>query len=256
MPSAAPPEPSTAWSAPPSIVTLSDVEVHLWRAELDAGDEDGVARLGGTLAPDERARAASFVFAPDRRRFTVARAALRGVLARYLGVEPAAVPLGRTPEGRPTLRGPYAGAAEFSVSRSAGLALCAIARRRAIGIDVERIVRGVADDVSHDGILSASELAALRAMERAARDRAFFAVWTRKEAYAKARGLGLAMPFDRFSVSADPAAPALLAAADDDPARWTLQDVDAAPGYAGALAVEGTPARVLTWSWDAGLSGR
>lgn len=149
----------------------------------------------------------------------------------------------------------YAGALDFSVSRSAGLALCSVTRRRAIGVDVERIMRGVAEDVSHEGILSASELAALRTVPPGARDRAFFAVWTRKEAYAKARGLGLTMPFDRFSVSADPAMPALLAAADDDPTRWTLRDVEAAPGYAGALAVAGAPERVLTWRWS-GFSGR
>jgi 4'-phosphopantetheinyl transferase len=256
MPSAAPPEPATAWSAPPPIVALLDGEIHLWRAELDAGDEDDLARLGRTLAADERARAASFVLAPDRRRFTVARAALRAVLARYLDVAPAAVALARTAAGRPTLLTPHAGLLDFSVSRSAGLALCAVTRGRAIGVDIERIMRGVAQDVTHEGILSATELAALRAVEPAARDRAFFALWTRKEAYAKARGLGLALAFDRFSVSADPAAPAVLAAEDDDPTRWTLRDVDAAPGYAGAVAVAGAPARVLAWRWGADLSAR
>src|SRR3954464_14142328 len=103
MPSAAPPESAAAWTAPPPVLTLCAGEVHLWRADLDGGGEDEVPRLGRTLAPDERARAASFVFAPDRRRFTIGRAALRAVLARYLAVQPEAVALGRTPEGRPTL---------------------------------------------------------------------------------------------------------------------------------------------------------
>lgn len=256
MPSAAPPEPSTAWSAPPSVLTLCAGEVHLWRADLDGGGDDDVMRLSRTLAPDERARAASFVFAPDRRRFTVGRAALRAILGRYLDVEPAAVALGRTPAGRPTLLGAHAGALAFSVSRSAGLALCAVTAASPIGVDVERIMRGVAEDVAHDGILSSAELVALRALGPETRDRAFFVVWTRKEAYAKARGLGLAMPFDRFSVSVDAAVPALLAADDDDPARWTLRDVDAGPGYAAALAIEGTLERMPTWSWVEDLSGR
>ena len=125
MPSAAPPEPSIAWSPPPPVLTFCAHEVHVWRAELDGGGETDVERLATTLAPDERARAASFVFAPDRRRFTLGRVALRSVLARYLDVEPGAVTLGRTPEGRPALIGALAGALHFSVSRSAGLALCA-----------------------------------------------------------------------------------------------------------------------------------
>jgi 4'-phosphopantetheinyl transferase len=256
MPSAAPPEPDTVWSAPPPGLTLRAGEIHLWRTELDGRSEDDVARLHRTLASDERARAARFVFAPDRRRFTVGRAALRAILARYLETAPDTVVLGRTPEGRPTLVGTQTGALAFSVSRSAGLAVYAVTSGRAIGVDIEHIVRGVAADVTHEGVLSPDEIAALRALAPEARDRAFFVVWARKEAYAKARGLGLALPFDRFSVSADPAAPALLAADDDDPARWTLRDVDVAAGYASALAVEGRPERALTWSWAPELSAR
>jgi 4'-phosphopantetheinyl transferase len=256
MPSAAPPEPSTAWSAPPPVLTLCAHEVHVWRAELDGGGETDVERLALTLAPDERARAASFVFPPDRRRFTLGRVALRSVLARYLDVEPGAVTLGRTPEGRPTLTGALAGALHFSVSRSAGLALCAVAIGRDIGVDVERIMRGVVEDVVADRVLSPAEVTALRALPPAARERAFFAVWTRKEAYAKARGLGLALPFEEFTVSTDPATPALLAADDDDPARWTLRDLDAGPGYAAALAIDGPIARVLAWQWAPDLSSR
>src|SRR5439155_228254 len=116
MPSAAPPEPSTAWSPPPPVLTLCAHEVHVWRAELDGGGETDVERLATTLAPDERARAASFVFPPDRRRFTLGRVALRSVLARYLDVEPGAHATGRRrrrpgtldaarPRRRPRLRG-------------------------------------------------------------------------------------------------------------------------------------------------------
>ena len=256
MPSAAPPEPETAWSAPPAPLTLNVDDVHLWRADLDVGTEEDVAQLAATLAPDERARAASFVFAPDRRRFVVGRAALRAVLGGYLGIAAAAVSLGRTPQGRPTLLGVHARALAFSISRSAGLALCAVTLGRDIGVDVERIMRGVASDVVHDGVLSPAEVAALRALGPEARDRAFFTVWTRKEAYAKARGLGLSLPFERFSVSADPAAPALLTAEDDDPARWTLRDVEAGAGYAAALAVGGALESLKTWSWTPGLSAR
>jgi len=250
-------EPSTTlWSAPSSFREPADDEVHVWRADLDGLADGDVERLAGTLAPDERARAASFVFAPDRRRFVVGRAALRAVLGGYLGLAPAAVSLGRSPQGRPTLLGAQAGTLDFSISRSAGLALCAVTLGRDIGVDVERVMRGVAGDVVHDGVLSPGEVAALRALGPEARDRAFFTVWTRKEAYAKARGLGLSLPFDRFSVSLDPAAPALLSADDDDPARWTLRDVEAGAGYAAALAVSGPLEDVRTWSWTPGVSGR
>ena len=244
------------WAAPAAFVEPSVGEVHVWRSELDAVADDDVERLAGTLAADERARADSFVFAPDRRRFIVGRAALRSVLAGYLGIAPAAVALGRTPQGRPTLTGAHAGALAFSVSRSAGLALCAVTIGRDVGVDVERIMGGVAQDLLHDRVLSPAELTALRALAPAARERAFFAVWTRKEAYAKARGLGLSLPFEQFTMTTDLGAAALVAAADDDPLRWTLCDLEAGPGYAAALAVEGTLGRVLAWEWTPALTAR
>ena len=256
MSSAARPDPVASWGPPPARLTPCCHSVDVWRCDLDAVGDADVDRLADTLAPDERARAASFVFAPDRRRFTVARAALRAVLAKYLDVAPTAVALGRHPQGRPTLLGTAASALAFSVSRSAALALCAVASRRDIGVDIERIVRGVADDVVHDRVLSRTEVTALRRLSPDRRDRAFFAVWTRKEAYAKARGLGLALPFERFSVSTDLDAPALLTAEDDDPARWTLRDLDAGAGYAAALAADGAVESLRTWSWTPELSAR
>ena len=72
----------------------------------------------------------------------------------------------------------------------------------------------------------------------------------------KARGLGLALPFERFTVSTNPDAPALLIADDDDPGRWTLRDLDAGPGYAAALAVTGGLPGVSTWEWTPDLSAR
>ena len=244
------------WSAPSAFAEPAVDEVHVWRAELDGLAGEDVERLFATLSADERARANSFIFSPDRRRFTVGRAALRAVLGRYLGVAPDTVTLGRTPQGRPTLLGAQAGALAFSVSRSAGLALCAVAIRRDIGVDLERIMAGAAPDVVHDRVLSPAEVTALRALTPAARERAFFAVWTRKEAYAKARGLGLSLPFEQFTVSTALEAPALLDAADDDPGRWTLRDVDAGPGYAAALAIAGELGRVRGWRWSPGLSAR
>jgi 4'-phosphopantetheinyl transferase len=254
-PTTLPEAPAFSWGPLPSRVVLPVGEVHLWRADLDAVGDADLVRLTGLLTDEERARAASFVLPPDRRRFTVARAALRDVLARYLPIPPADVTLGRTAAGRPTLTGATAGALGFSVSRSAAMALVAVTLGEDIGVDVERIVRGIAQDVADGRVLSAAEVAALHALPPSARERAFFAVWTRKEAYAKARGLGLGLPFDGFTVSSDPQAPALLAATDDDPERWTLRDLDAGGDYAAALATAREVARVVGWEWT-GLSAR
>jgi 4'-phosphopantetheinyl transferase len=80
---------------------------------------------------------------------------------------------------------------------------------------------------------------------------AFFACWTRKEAYIKARGIGIALGLDRFEVSLAPGRPATLLVAPEEPeavARWRLVALAPGEGYAGALATDGT-ARLTCWQW-------
>jgi 4'-phosphopantetheinyl transferase len=222
-------------------------EVHVWRADLDALS---VLDFKPMLDETERTRAAAFVFTGDRQRFTVARGLLRSILARYLGGEGSSVPLAMTANGRPVLAGNAAGILSFSASRSGGVALFALTTGGEVGVDVERMRPGPVDDALAGRVLSGAEMAGLQTLPAAVRDRAFFVLWTRKEAYAKARGLGVGLALDRFTVSVgEPAG--LLAAEDDDPGRWTLVDVDAGPGYAAALAVEGRLERVSRFTWPA-----
>lgn len=224
----------------------------MWRLDLDAADAE-VERLARTLSDDEQARAARFAFPRDRRRFVVARGGLREILGRHLCVEPAALGLALTREGKPVLAGPAGAAAlRFSVSHAGSLAVYALTLGLDVGVDVERLERGPAAELLASRALSARESAALEALPPDERERAFFTVWTRKEAYAKARGLGLALSFQGFSVSADARHPALLEAEDDDPARWTLADLDVGADYAAAVAVAGAGARVTRGRWAIG----
>lgn len=213
-------------------------EIHLWWVALDRTVADE-ARLRALLTEDERARAAAYARAVDRRRFLVARAVLRRLLGRYLDAPPAAVPLAYGPRGKPHVTG--RADLRFNVSHSAGLALIGVARGREIGVDVER----VRDDVDIEAFAARSfsprELAALRALEAPARRRAFFDCWTRKEAYIKARGDGLAIPLDAFDVSVAPGERATLLEVRADPLeahRWSLIAPVAPAGFAAAVAVE------------------
>jgi len=241
--------PIPAWGAPPDPPAPGDDDVHVWRAGLDVTPERARA-LGATLSPDERARADRFRFEWDRGRSIAARGALRAILARYLDADPRALIFQYNPHGKPALAGVYGDALRFNLSHAGGLALYAVARGREVGIDVERI----ADDVEIDALaarfFAPEETRGLAALPPEARRGAFFRCWTRKEAYVKARGLGLALPLDLFAVSVAPGEPARLSwAPEGDPARWSLRDLDPDPGYAAALAVEGDPARVLLWQW-------
>lgn len=102
-------------------------------------------------------------------------------------------------------------------------------------------------------MFSPHEQQALGGVLLAKRDAAFFNCWTRKEAYIKALGDGLAYPLERFSVSLIPDAPAKLEDVQDNPAeakRWSLTALAPAPGYAAALATEGRRARLRCAQWQ------
>jgi 4'-phosphopantetheinyl transferase len=210
--------------------------------------DDHVARLPAhtdLLDPGERARADSYTFAEDRRRFVITRAFLRLTLADTLRTAPSALTFDYAPQRKPFLMWPREGRAlHFNVSHSGDHAVIATAWHRPIGVDVER-VRGDIDYAQiAERVFSPRERAALAGVDPAARADTFFQVWTRKEAYVKAQGLGLSIPLDSFDVAHDGIAqteisPESLLATRPDPdeaARWSVRALAAPRGYAAALA--------------------
>jgi 4'-phosphopantetheinyl transferase len=233
---------------PPRALHVRPDHVDVWATALDPAPSTQ-ARLEHWLDADERARAARFVFPRDARRFRVARGTLREILGGYLGVAPAAVRFVYAAAGKPAVAMPEArGAVEFNVSHSGEVALYAIGGAGRIGVDVEQI-RPLADlEALAERSFSAAERRALLALSPAEREPAFFACWTRKEAFIKALGDGLSYPLDAFTVSFTAGAPARFVEIRGEPAtaaRWTLAALDVGAGYAAAVAVDGPV--TVTW---------
>ncbi|MGH7308851.1 MAG: 4'-phosphopantetheinyl transferase family protein [Candidatus Rokuibacteriota bacterium] len=225
-------------------------EVHVWLASLTA--TPGARRaLWEILDENERARALAFRFPVHRQRFVAARGTLRLILGRYLGHAPARLRLGADPNGKPVLA---SGALDlqFNVSHSEDLAIFAVAQGRQVGVDVER-VRGDLDiEAIARRTFSALEVDALWSLPRPSRTSAFFACWTLKEAYLKARGDGLAVPLDAFAVSIGAGGPARLLevrGAPEDPRRWSLRTLAVDGPYQAAVAVEGHDWHLRQWRW-------
>jgi 4'-phosphopantetheinyl transferase len=217
--------------------------VSVWRASL-AADDAALARFGATLSAPEQERAARFAYPRERNAFVASRGLLRALLPRYAGGTPAALAIEADPLGKPRLVGPCGiGRFRFSVAHSGGLWACAVALGREVGLDVEEIRPSRERDSIAERYYSPAERAALASLPEGARERAFHLCWTRKEAWLKARGLGLTVPLDSFDVSVHEGEPARLLATRPDAAeaaRWTLVDLDFGPTFAGALAVEGS----------------
>jgi 4'-phosphopantetheinyl transferase len=133
------------------------------------------------------------------------------------------------------------------VSHAEDVALIAVARSQEVGVDVERIVQ-LDTEALVEQFFSPAERAALRALAPASKVRGFFDAWTRKEAYIKALGLGLAKPLDSFDVTLGPHHPARLLRDRDDPRaneRWRLESLPVGEGFAAALAIEAYDSLVL-----------
>jgi 4'-phosphopantetheinyl transferase len=221
---------------------LASDEVHIWQATLEQ-DAPTLAHLHDLLNVEERQRAARFYFPADQRRYTVGRGGLRLLLGYYLQTAPTQIHFVYNRYGKPELA-PVNGAPalHFNLSHSGEVALYAFAQQRPLGIDIERIKPDLAwrDLARH--VFSPYEQQVLETLPAMEQLPAFYRGWTRKEAYIKARGMGLSLALDQFDVTMEADRSAQLLATRDDPqeaARWTLCDLPAPAGYAAALVAAG-----------------
>jgi len=221
---------------------LAAGDVHVWQASLQQS-EATVAALQRLLSVDEGQRAARFYFAADQRRFTVGRGMLRLLLGHYLHTKPAHLRFAYNAYGKPQVAATDAEPPlHFNLSHSGEIALYAIARDLPLGVDVEQIRPTLEWDALARHVFSAHEQATLARLPASEQLPAFFRGWVRKEAFIKARGMGLSLALDQFDVTLAPDEPAQLLATRDEPleaARWALCDLPCPSGYAAALAVGG-----------------
>jgi 4'-phosphopantetheinyl transferase len=237
------------WADAPNALSLTRDHVHIWRVHLNCS-KSAVRLFDETLAPEERARAERFHFDRDRRRFIAARAQLRMILARYVGVDPHALVFTYGSRGKPSLAQPLEPPIRFNLSHSGELALVGITLDRDIGVDLEE-VRSF-DDIDRlaERFFSPGENAHLRALPDAARLEAFFCCWTLKEAYVKATGDGLGRATESFDVAFARGEPVRLLSVEGDSgeaSRWRLGGLAPALGYVGAAAVEGHDWSIAFW---------
>jgi 4'-phosphopantetheinyl transferase len=229
------------WQARDACPPLGPRDVHVWRIELDRCRAHSEA-LAAPLSAEERSYASRFLHEGDRTRYIATRGALRHILGGYVNSAPETIVFSYGARGKPELSEPRTSRLGFNVSHSRDIALCAVARTRQVGIDVEYL-RPITDalDIA-ERFFSSGESAALRAIPLERQRSAFFACWTRKEAYVKALGEGLAVPLQSFEVAFDdPELTGLRSIGGSvEAARgWTIRDLALGPGYAGAVAVEG-----------------
>jgi len=245
-------------SGVPSVPALAACDVHVWDARVSAFAERE-NDLRAILDHAEVRRADRFRLARDRVQYVVAHGLVRTLLGRYLGRPARELWFGTGLYGKPALLEPVTvPALEYNLSHSGDIVLIAVTRGRAVGVDVEHWANDIVYDELAEYCFSAAERDELRTASHRDKAAAFFAGWTRKEAYIKATGVGVMLGLDYFDVSLAPGEAALLF--DRRPAarteRWSMRDIDLGPEYSAAVSAAGDGWHLRRFSVDPRASGQ
>jgi 4'-phosphopantetheinyl transferase len=231
--------------------------VHLWLFSLTVSPER-IEILHDHLSVEERSRADRMRIAACRDRFVAARGQLREVLAAYLTSPPDSLVFTYGPHGKPSLDGDAEEKLCFNLSHSGDLALLAINRECQIGVDIERAKPGRPFQRLSERFFSGEESRTLCSLPPEEQESSFYACWTRKEAYLKAIGTGLATPLNAFTVSLLPGEPPALLSQALDPSetgRWNIAEIPVPGGYRAALATLWEEPAVVIREWPIAHAG-
>lgn len=240
---------------------ISGSEAHVWVVDPCDVTESALDRYRAILSVEERDRMRRFCFGRERFAFLVAHGLTRTALSWCMpGVDPARWRFAVLPGGRPEIDAPsVAPHLRFNLSHTDGLVGCVVVQVVDCGLDLEVTSRQV-DLGGLRRMLAPAEREALRTMDPDGRAAQFMRHWTLKEAYAKATGLGLALPFDRvdFDLGADGRIELSVdARLHDDGRAWQLEQWWPSARHTAALALRrrrGAPLSIVHHVVPAGTS--
>ncbi len=218
----------------------SDSGVQVWRINLSAPPAHLPAAVN-LLSEDERARFDRFKIPEVGHRFAVARASMRTLLAEVAELQPQAVRFEYGAQGKPMISpSQNPGDIRFNLSHSADTAVLAVTVGREVGVDVERLRDNVSFQKLARRFFAPAEAESLRGLEGEELKHRFFRIWTAKEAYIKAVGLGLRIPLDRFSFNIAQDGTPELADTSHDPtqrSKWLFRQFEPEAGCIATVGV-------------------
>lgn len=222
--------------------------VQVWRISV-VQPQDVIEEWLHAIPTEEQSVCLRYRQPVDRSRAIAGRWWRRRLLSQVLGREPNELGFSQTEAGKPHVASPETGhSLQFNVSHSGDWVLLALNRVGPVGVDVERH-RALDYHELAKSCFSAEELSTWSRL--ATRDQAtvFYGIWTRKEAYLKALGMGLGKSLQEFSVHPT-AEQGPLPIRDDCPCgekRWTLWPLPMDSSHSAALVVAGEIRTIQLW---------
>jgi 4'-phosphopantetheinyl transferase len=238
----------------PPLMPLPPDEVHVWIVEPERLTEPRLLQeYHALLDSSEREKHQRFYFEKHRHQFLVSHALVRLCLSRYAPVPPGAWTFTQNAYGRPEVAGQGSPRLRFNLSHTDGMAICAVALESEVGADVEDTQRPGETVGIADRFFAPAEVAALRALPVERQRERFFEYWTLKEAYIKARGMGLSLPLEQFAFELQPGQPPRIAfdpRLQDEPEAWQFFQLQLSARHKGALAVRRAGSRSVLKSFS------
>ena len=224
-----------------------DSQAHVWLARPEVAHcPERRQQYEDVLSASERERYSLFHFEHNRLEYLVAHALVRNTLSRYAPIEPRDWSFKYNRYGRPEIADGGDGTLglRFNLSHTKELVACIVTTALDCGVDVE--YERPLDDLMQlaCNVFSTNEQASLRSLPRELQLGRFYTLWTLKEAYIKARGLGLSLPLQEFSFELNEAASPSLEIADslkDDPGEWQILTCQATQMHKLAVALRRGP---------------
>jgi len=204
-------------------------------------DEDRRRRLYRLLSDDEKQRAAAFRFDKHRDRFITGRGSIREILADRCNCQPQAIRFELNAYGKPSFDRPkFARQVQFNASSSDAMGAIAICDGMPLGFDMEKTIADARRDYDliAENEFREDERDWYRRHREGDRISAFFQLWTCKEAYLKALGLGLGAGLDSFSVDLSGQMPRIRDTdlEQDGRSQFHLSQMDIKPEFVACLA--------------------
>lgn len=202
-------------------LSLSQVQPTVWWLRTDYLDDACQERFRVILDQTEQVRAGRFVSAQDRREFVACHALLRIMLSRIASRPPYEWKFSQGLHGKPSVAADHGlPDLQFNIAHTRGLVAAAVAWRRPIGVDVE-IFQSCSDQLDlARRFFAAAEAELVGRASKLDRPRVFTQLWTLKEAYIKATGIGLSLPLDSFAFDLEPLRVQFRGEGADIPASW------------------------------------
>ncbi len=239
------------WQSPPKEISISDQEIHVWKTSLHKSPLQ-LSSLTSILSIEEQKQGARFIYTEHQQYFWVTHALLRLILARYINLlQPQQFCFTKGIFGKPYIQNlPNDLNLQFNVSHSNDQALFALAKDQELGVDIELITPKRSCEEIAQRFFANEEYEAWKVLPECQQLTGFYRIWTRKEAYIKAIGLGLNYPLKDFVVSVEkkPIQGLLAVCGDRNIAQtWSLIDLEPVLNYVGAIFVRGKIKRICFW---------